>query len=82
MVAVSGTLFTLAMLAAVVHRGAALALLALIALTSLPGALMWLTDDTAPENNTIIAMVVGPTFPALTIAALLASLRVPLFGRR
>jgi hypothetical protein len=82
MVAVSGVLFIVAMLAALVHRGAAVAVLALIALTSLPGALMWLSDDTAPPNNTIIALVVGPTFPALTIAALLAALHVPLFGGR
>jgi hypothetical protein len=81
MIAVHAVLFILAAAAAAVdRRRAAVILLGLVLLTSVPGALNWLTDETAPPNNMLIALVVGPTFPALTIAALLASLSVPLFG--
>lgn len=79
-IAVEGVAFALAAMLAFVRPRLAMGILLAIAVTTGIDALRWLSDPSAPPGNAFVALVVGPALPALTLAALLWSLRAPLLG--
>ncbi|MFN8638473.1 MAG: hypothetical protein U0360_03225 [Dehalococcoidia bacterium] len=82
MVAVDGVAFALAAAVAFFRPRIAIGILVIIAALGAIDAVRWLFDPTAPTGNAVLALVVGPPLPALTLAALLWSLRGPLLGTR